>query len=122
MAHGVPLQNRAAAVPQRRSTAEPVLVRVVLTLVSLAFLALFLVVPLSAVFAGAFEKGWPAYQQALEQPEALASIRLTLLTAGVAVPLNLVFGVAAAWATAKFEFPGKSLLLTLIDLPFSVSP
>jgi sulfate transport system permease protein len=123
MAHGVALQGRAApAVSRRRATTEPILVRIVLTGVALGFLALFLVVPLAAVFAGAFEKGLPAYQEALKNPDALAAIRLTLLTAGIAVPLNVAFGIVASWSIAKFEFPGKSLLLTLIDLPFSVSP
>jgi sulfate transport system permease protein len=90
--------------------------------VTLAFLALFLFVPLAAVFASALEKGIAAYFQSFGDAATLASIRLTLLTAAVVVPLNLVFGVAAAWAIAKFDFRGKSLLITLIDLPFSVSP
>ena len=78
--------------------------------------------PLVAVFAQALAKGLGAYLDALREPDALAAIRLTLLTAAIAVPLNLVFGVAAAWAIAKFEFVGKSVLITLIDLPFAVSP
>jgi sulfate transport system permease protein len=90
--------------------------------VALGFLALFLLVPLASVFAHAFEKGAAAYFNAFSDPATLAAIRLTLLTAMIAVPLNLVFGVAAAWAIAKFEFRGKNLLTTLIDLPFSVSP
>jgi sulfate transport system permease protein len=85
-------------------------------------MVLFLVLPLAAVFAEALRKGWGAYWEALQEPDAWAAIRLTLLTAALAVPLNLVFGVAAAWAIAKFEFRGKSFLTTLIDLPFSVSP
>jgi sulfate transport system permease protein len=89
---------------------------------ALTFLGLFLVLPLAAVFAHAFEKGFAAYLKALVDPMTLASIRLTLLTAAIAVPLNVVFGVAAAWAIAKFNFVGKNLLVTLIDLPFSVSP
>jgi sulfate transport system permease protein len=80
------------------------------------------VVPLVAVFHQAFEKGLAAYLAALHEPMALAALKLTLITAGVAVPLNLVFGVAAAWAVAKFDFPGKNALITLIDLPFGVSP
>jgi sulfate transport system permease protein len=93
-----------------------------LTLLALLFLAVFLVVPLVAVFAQALEKGWAAYTAALTEPMALAALKLTLLVALVAVPLNVVFGVAAAWAVAKFEFRGKNLLVTLIDLPFGVSP
>ena len=88
----------------------------------LAFLALFLVVPLAAVFVEAFRKGVGAYLASFTDPAALSAIRLTLLTAAIAVPAELVFGLAAAWAIAKFDFPGKSLLVTLIDLPFAVSP
>src|SRR6202008_550771 len=77
---------------------------------------------LASVFAGALRKGWDAYLAAISEPDAVSAIKLTLLAAGIAVPLNLIFGVAAAWAIAKFEFHGKSLLITLIDLPFSVSP
>ena len=90
--------------------------------VAILFLALFLVLPLLTVFAQAFAKGWGAYLAAFTEPDAHAAIRLTLITAAIAVPFNLVFGVAAAWAIAKFEFKGKNLLVTLIDLPFSVSP
>jgi sulfate transport system permease protein len=111
-----------AAVRKSRSTTEPWLVRCLLILAALAFIALFLVAPLAAVFGQAFAGGVAVYWQALRDPDAQASIRLTLLTAGIAVPLNLVFGVAASWAIAKFEFVGKSLLTTLIDLPFAVSP
>jgi sulfate transport system permease protein len=104
------------------ATTEPWLVRGVLILLALLFLSLFLFVPLIAVFAQAFEKGSAAYLAAFREPDALAAIRLTLLTAAIAVPLNLVFGVAAAWAISKFEFPGKQVLTTLIDLPLAVSP
>jgi len=97
-------------------------VRAALVTAALSFLALFLFVPLAAVFAEALRKGWGAYLASIADEEARAAIRLTLVTAGIAVPLNLVFGVAAAWCIAKFEFRGKSVLLTLIDLPFSVSP
>jgi sulfate transport system permease protein len=97
-------------------------VRRLLIGVALAFMLLFLVLPLAAVFAEALRKGWSAYGQALQEPEAWSAIRLTLIVAAIAVPLNLVFGVAAAWAVAKFEFRGKAILITLIDLPFSVSP
>jgi sulfate transport system permease protein len=103
-------------------TAERPWVRFVLIALALGFMVLFLVLPLAAVFAEALRKGWGAYWEALQEPDAWAAIRLTLLTAALAVPLNLVFGVAAAWAIAKFEFRGKSFLTTLIDLPFSVSP
>jgi len=89
---------------------------------ALAFIALFLVLPLVAVFAAALQKGFEAYGAALIEPDALAAIKLTLLVAAIAVPLNIVFGVVAAWSIAKFDFPGKSLLVTFIDLPFSVSP
>jgi len=105
-----------------RPTTEPFVVRVTLTAVALVFVALFLVVPLAAVFVQALEKGAGAYLAAVREPMALAALRLTLLTAAIAVPLNLVFGVAAAWAVAKFDFTGKSLLITLIDLPFAISP
>jgi sulfate/thiosulfate transport system permease protein len=101
---------------------EPALVRWILIGVAFAFLALFLFVPLAAVFHEALKKGWDAYLAAVVEPDALAAIKLTLLAAAIAVPLNTVFGVAAAWAIAKFEFRGKNLLITLIDLPFSVSP
>ena len=89
---------------------------------ALVFMFLFLVLPLAAVFTEALRKGLDAYLDALKEPDAWSAIRLTLITAAVAVPLNLVFGVAAAWAIAKYEFKGKSLLTTLVDLPFSVSP
>ena len=105
-----------------KGMSEPLLVRWLLTGVALAFLALFLFVPLAALFAQAFEKGAGAYFAAIREPDALTAIKLTLVTAAISVPLNLVFGVAAAWAIAKFRFPGKSILITLIDLPFSVSP
>ncbi|MBV8464462.1 MAG: sulfate ABC transporter permease subunit CysW [Burkholderiales bacterium] len=101
---------------------EPAWVRWVLTAVALGFLALFLFLPLASVFTEALRKGWSLYWDALQDPDARAAIRLTLTTAVIAVPFNLVFGVAAAWAIARFEFKGKSLLVTLIDLPFSVSP
>lgn len=104
------------------ATVEPLWVRIALITLALSFSALFLLLPLIAVFTEAFRKGWEAYIMAIIEPDALSAIRLTLLTAAIAVPLNLVFGVAASWTIAKFEFRGKSLLLTLIDLPFSVSP
>ncbi len=101
---------------------EPVWVRLLLIAAGLAFLTLFLFVPLVAVFTEALSKGWEAYGAAILEPDALSAARLTLITAAIAVPLNIVFGVAAAWAIAKFEFRGKNILLTFIDLPFSISP
>jgi sulfate/thiosulfate transport system permease protein len=101
---------------------EPSLVRWSLIGLTLAYLGIFLVVPLLAVFVKALEKGVTVYWAAISDPVALAAIQLTLLTAAIAVPLNVLFGVMASWAVAKFEFPGKQLLITLIDLPFSVSP
>jgi sulfate transport system permease protein len=105
-----------------RPTTEGGAIRIALTTIALLFLALFLVVPLVAVFAQAFEKGLSAYVEAVRRPDTLSAVRLTLMTAAIAVPLNVVFGVAAAWALAKFEFRGRSTLITLIDLPFAVSP
>ncbi len=104
------------------ATREASWVRWTLLALSLGFFALFLLLPLVAVFAEALRKGWGVYFAALVEPDAVASIKLTLLAAVIAVPLNLVFGIAAAWAIAKFEFRGKQFLITLIDLPFSVSP
>jgi sulfate transport system permease protein len=101
---------------------EPAWVRVALIAAALIFLTLFLFVPLVAVFVEAFKKGWEAYVAAVIEDDAISAIKLTLITAAIAVPLNLVFGIAASWCIAKFEFRGKSILLTLIDLPFSVSP
>jgi len=89
---------------------------------AVAFVGVFLLLPLANVFAQALAKGWPAYRKSLGHPDTLASVRLTLLVSACCVPLNLVFGVIAAWAVAKFQFRGKALLITLIDLPFSVSP
>ena len=103
-------------------TTEPVWVRWTLISVALGFIFLFLILPLAAVFTEALRKGFGAYLEALKEPDAWTAIRLTLVTAAIAVPLNLVFGVAAAWAIAKFEFRGKAFLTTLVDLPFSVSP
>ncbi|MBK7972833.1 MAG: sulfate ABC transporter permease subunit CysW [Deltaproteobacteria bacterium] len=108
--------------PRRAVISEPPLVRYALLAVALGFLGLFLVMPLAAVFTEALSKGFRAYFGAMAHVDALAAIRLTLMTAAIAVPLNLVFGIAAAWAIAKFEFRGKDLLVTLIDVPFSVSP
>jgi sulfate transport system permease protein len=107
---------------KRVSNTESPWVRRTLIGVALVFVLLFLVLPLAAVFTEAMRKGFDAYVEALKEPDAWAAIRLTLITAAIAVPLNLVFGIAAAWAIAKYEFPGKAFLTTLVDLPFSVSP
>lgn len=107
---------------RRGATTESPGVQLLLISVGAVFLALFLVLPLIAVFGQALEQGLDVYVAALLDPDALSAIRLTLTVAAIAVPLNLVFGVCAAWAVAKFEFKGKAFLITLIDLPFSVSP
>ena len=120
----------AGAIPQRLSIAsnlrrgptEPAAVRRLLIAITLGFLGLFLLVPLAAVCTEALRHGVLAYLAAVRDPDAVSAIRLTLLTAAVAVPLNVLFGIAAAWAIAKFDFIGKQILITLIDLPFSVSP
>ena len=106
----------------KAETTESPIVRLLLIGVALVFLFLFLVLPLATVFSQALSKGFTTYLNALGEPDALSAIKLTLVTAVIAVPLNLIFGVAAAWCIAKYEFRGKSLLTTLIDLPFSVSP
>ncbi|HVR04033.1 MAG TPA: sulfate ABC transporter permease subunit CysW [Polyangia bacterium] len=101
---------------------DPAPLRWLLIALALAFLALFVGLPVVTVFVEAFRNGADAYWDAIKEPDTLSAIKLTLLTAGIAVPLNVVFGVAAAWLISKYRFPGKSALLTLIDLPFSVSP
>ncbi|MDB5949845.1 MAG: cysW [Massilia sp.] len=113
---------RRGELPSTSNVFEPPWVRIALIAVALTFLTLFLFVPLVAVFAEAFKKGGQAYLAAITDPDAISAIKLTLIAAFISVPLNLVFGLAASWAIAKFEFRGKSILLTLIDLPFSVSP
>jgi sulfate transport system permease protein len=105
-----------------RATAESGMARHVLILIALAFMGLFLLLPLVAVFSEALREGFAPYFEALAEPDALAAIQLTLIVAAIAVPLNIVFGLAASWAITKFDFPGKGFLITLIDLPFSVSP
>jgi sulfate transport system permease protein len=107
---------------QKVRLTEPRLVRWLIMAIAFGFVALFLVVPLVAVFAEAFAKGFDAYRAAIIEPDALAALELTLIAAGVSVPLNVIFGVAAGWAIGKFQFRGRHLLLTLIDLPFAVSP
>lgn len=106
----------------QRSNTEPWPLKIALIALALAFLGLFLLVPLGVVFYEAFHKGWKLYLESVRDADALAAIKLTLLTAAIVVPLNTLFGIAAAWAIAKFRFKGKSLLVTLIDLPFAVSP
>jgi sulfate transport system permease protein len=106
----------------RHTTSESPFVRRLLIGIALVFLSLFLLVPLVFVFAQAFAKGIGFYLHTLGNPDAWSAIKLTLITVGISVPMNCVFGVCAAWAIAKFDFPGKNILLTLIDLPFSVSP
>ena len=106
----------------RAGTTEPAWVRYSLIGLALTFMFFFLVLPLAAVFTEALRKGLEAYWVALQEPDAWSAVRLTFLTALIAVPLNLVFGIAAAWAIAKYEFTGKAFLTTLVDLPFSVSP
>jgi len=118
----VPIQARGEPAYAPAATVEPFWVRALLIGIALVFLTLFLFVPVVAVFTEALKKGWGAYATAIVEPDAISAIKLTLITAAIAVPLNLVFGVAAAWCIAKFEFRGKNVLLTLIDLPFSVSP
>ena len=107
---------------RRSATTESPWVRRLLIGAALAFLTLFLFVPLVTVFFEAFKKGWGVYWAAITEPDARSAIALTLIAAGISVPANLIFGVSAAWAIAKFDFRGKNVLLTLIDLPFSVSP
>jgi sulfate transport system permease protein len=110
------------AVAPRRDPAEPAIVRRLLVGAAVLFLAVFLFLPLAIVFVSALQRGFGEYAHAIADDETLSAIRLSLLTCAVSVPLNVVFGVAAAWLLAKYEFRGKSALITLIDLPFSVSP
>jgi len=112
----------SVVVSRRKVTTEARGVRILLIVISMAFLALFLFLPLVTVFVEAFRAGLKAYFAALGDRDALSAIRLTLIVAAIAVPANVVFGLAASWAIAKFDFRGKSFLITLIDLPFSVSP
>lgn len=106
----------------QRSTQEPVFVKWLLIGVAVAFSAIFLFLPIINVFAQAFAKGWSHYCKVLSEPDTRSAIHLTLLTAAISVPLNVVFGICASWLIAKFDFRGKSILLTFIDLPFSISP
>ena len=123
MAHGIPKGPQVAMNSKsRRGIEEPEFIRKVLIGIAVGFVGVFLLLPLANVFAQAFAKGWGAYLQSLQQPDTRSAVLLTLLVSAICVPLNLVFGVIAAWAVAKFQFRGKALLITLIDLPFSVSP
>lgn len=108
--------------PRRTGAGGPAFARVLLIAIAVGFLGLCLLLPLGVIFAAAFEQGASAYVEAIVRSDTVASIRLTLITAAIAVPLNTGFGVAAAWLLSKYEFRGKSLLLTLVDLPFSISP
>jgi sulfate/thiosulfate transport system permease protein len=121
VAHATPFA-RASRFESSPAASDPPLVKWLIIGISLTFFATFLLLPLIAVFVEAFKKGWEAYLQAIVTPDTLSAIRLTLLAAAIAVPLNVVFGIAAAWAVAKHDFRGKQFLITLIDLPFSVSP
>ncbi|MGB5233749.1 MAG: hypothetical protein WBN85_01020, partial [Candidatus Macondimonas sp.] len=124
MAAGAPaidLKHGPSGTQTRLATEGP-LARLILIGVMLGFLGLFLILPLVAVFTEALARGFGVYWAAITEPDARAAIRLTLLAAGIAVPLNVVFGLAASWAIAKFSFRGKQLLITMIDLPFAVSP
>ena len=120
MTETLPLRDFVKA--RENSRSEPWIARVVIISLAITFLTIFVVLPLIIVFASAFSHGVLAYLAALADEEALAAIKLTLLVAAISVLLNLIFGVSAAWAISKFEFPGKTMLNTLIDLPFSVSP
>ncbi|XZG70255.1 sulfate ABC transporter permease subunit CysW [Chitinibacteraceae bacterium HSL-7] len=110
------------AAPPSAVTADPRWARALLITIALGFFTLFLLLPLAVVFISALAKGWQVYSEAIVEPDALAAIRLTLLATAIAIPVNLLFGLAAAWGIARFEFRGKQALLTLIDLPFAVSP
>jgi len=119
---GIVTQRAGSAHRRDSQIGESLWVRVLLILVALVFLGVFLVAPIATVFVSAFSKGAAPYFAALAQDETLDAIRLTLLTAGIAVPLNVLFGIAAAWLISKYDFWGKSVLITVVDLPFSVSP
>ena len=116
------LSSATSRFERSAATREPRWVKWTLLVVALGFFGFFLLLPLISVFAEAFRKGWETYWQAIIEPDALSAIKLTLIAAAISLPLNLVFGLAAAWAITKFDFRGKHFLITLIDLPFSVSP
>jgi sulfate/thiosulfate transport system permease protein len=114
-------RRRLAARSAQRDRSSP-LARWLLVLIAVGFLGVMLILPLGIVFYSAFEKGWRTALAALQHPDALAAVKLTVIAVGISVPLNILFGVSSAWAISKFNFPGKSLLITIIDLPFSISP
>jgi sulfate transport system permease protein len=116
----MPAEQKKTAAPS--ATSESAGVQAALIIVALAFFGIFLLMPLIVVFAEAFRGGWSGYVKAIQNPDALSAIGLTLMVAAIAVPANMIFGICAAWAIAKYEFKGKSFIVTLIDLPFSVSP
>ncbi len=122
MAGVLPSRRGAQGVASRRAVTEPRWVRGLLITLALMFIGLVLVIPLVLIFSYAFRQGWNVYWASFTEPDAVSAIRLTLLTAAIAVPLNVVFGLSAVWAITKFHFRGKSVLITLIDLPFAVSP
>lgn len=122
MAGHVPMQLASTPLPSTEANTEPKLVRWLLIFLAIGFLSLFLLLPLIAIFVKAFEKGIDVYIASITHPDALAAIKLTFIVILIVVPLNTIFGVAAAWAITKFQFKGKSLLITIIDLPFAVSP
>ncbi|UTE72386.1 sulfate ABC transporter permease subunit CysW [Rossellomorea marisflavi] len=122
MSGHLPIERSTAPVIQARGTTDPQWVKWLLITIALLFLGLFLILPLITVFLQAFDKGLDVYMAAITQPEALSAIRLTLLVAVISVPVNALFGIAAAWAITKFQFRGKNILITLIDLPFAISP
>ncbi|MDQ0246710.1 sulfate transport system permease protein [Bacillus fengqiuensis] len=122
MAGHVPMQHQGTTVTHTKTTTEPFWIRSLLIAAALGFLSLFLVLPLVAIFVKAFEKGVEVYLASISSPDALAAIKLTLLVVLITVPLNAIFGVAAAWGITKFDFKGKNILITIIDLPFAVSP
>jgi sulfate transport system permease protein len=122
MAGTVTNHTRGSLKKSQRGTEESPFIKWTLILIALAFCSIFLLLPLINVFAQALAKGWNFYVQSLIHPDSWAAIRLTLIVTAITVPLNVLFGLGASWAIAKFRFPGKSILITLIDLPFSVSP
>lgn len=115
-------KRKGSTAKSQRGSEESPLTKWALISIALAFVGVFLLLPLINVFYQAFSKGWALYKESLLDPNTIASIKLTLFIAAISVPLNLIFGLAASWAIAKFEFPGKAFLITLIDLPFAVSP
>lgn len=116
------MSSHAVSKTSKRAAQDPRWLKVALIVTAVGFVSLFLIMPLGVVFVEAFRRGWDAYLRSFRDPAAWQAIKLTAIATGISLPLNLVFGIAAAWAISKFEFRGKSLLITLIDIPFSVSP